>query len=389
MQFDIPSLLVAVALANIFCAGARLLLWRMHSNIPGLGRWALAGAAGALSLFLIFFYGIKQWSSVLSLAQLFVVIGLMLVWDGFRRFIGKLSVSPKVIAGITLLVLIWIATAQLQDSIQLRAIGNTVLVAALSALIAYELLTVRKPTSLAMRVTGWIYAINAAVFLIRAILTDQSASPVGLLNPNGFAAFMLLWWLFITIAVTLGMVLMTSERLQLDLDSKANSDPLTGALNRRAFSLIAEKEMARSHRYGTPLSLLMMDLDKFKQINDQLGHEAGDAILRRFVTIAEGLLRDEGVFCRFGGEEFVALIPNASAEQALVAAERLRTTFATDSQILDKSGFATVSIGIAELEQEEKIESLLCRADVALYRAKEKGRNCCEVAKSSVSLQNL
>jgi len=383
MQFDIRSLLVAVALTSIFCAGARLLLWRMHSSIPGLAHWTLAGGAGTLSLILILFHGIQQWPPALSLAQLFVVIGLVLAWDGFRRFIGKSPVSLKTIVSITSFVLIWVAITHFQHSIQLRAMGNTILVAALSAIIAYELLTVRKPTALAMHATGWIYAINAGAFIIRAIITDQSAPPTGPLNPDGFAVFMLLWWLCMTIAITLGMVLMTSERLQADLDSKANRDPLTGALNRRAFSVIAEKEMARATRYDTPLSLLMMDLDKFKQINDKLGHEAGDVILRRFVTIAGEALRDEDVFCRFGGEEFVALIPNASAKQALIVAERLRTAFAIDSQTVDKSRLFTVSIGIAELAQEENIENLLCRADVALYIAKKNGRNCCEISEGT------
>jgi len=98
MQFDIRTLIVAVALANVFCAGARLLLWRMHPTIPGLGRWALAGGAGALALFMILFYGIKHWSPSLSLAQLVVVIGLVLSWDGFRRFIGQPPVSAMTLA---------------------------------------------------------------------------------------------------------------------------------------------------------------------------------------------------------------------------------------------------------------------------------------------------
>jgi diguanylate cyclase (GGDEF)-like protein len=202
------------------------------------------------------------------------------------------------------------------------------------------------------------------------------------MNPEGFAIFMLLWWLCMTIAITLGMVLMTSERLQANLDKQANRDPLTGALNRRAFSVIAEKEIARSVRYETPLSLLMMDLDKFKHINDQFGHDAGDALLCRFVTIANQILRDEDIFCRYGGEEFIAMLPNASAEIALTVAERLRTALATESTS-ENTGFilpVTVSIGIAERSQEEDIESLLLRSDVALYNAKRNGRDCCKIA---------
>lgn len=382
MPFDIRSLVVAVALATVFCAGARLLLWRMHPAIPGLGRWALAGGAGAFALFLILFYGMNYWSPALSLAQLFVVIGLVLALDGFRRFIGRPPLSPLALAVIAVIVLGLLTTAQLQDSLQVRAIGNAILMILLSTLIARELLTAPRPIPLAIRATGWIYAINAVVFLIRAVSAEQGVEPVGPLNPGGFAAFMLLWWLCMTIAVTLGMVLMTAERLQTDLDTQANHDPLTGALNRRSFSLIVKKTMAQSRRHSTPLSVLMIDLDRFKQINDRLGHNAGDVLLCNFVDIADKVLRDEDIFCRFGGEEFVALLPNASAEQALVAAERLRTTFAIESvaETPDDSQHITVSIGVAELRQDEDIDNLLCRADAALYRAKDRGRNCCELA---------
>ena len=383
MQFDIRTLIVAVALTNVFCAGARLLLWRMHPTIPGLARWALAGGAGAVALFLILLYGIKHWPLSLSLSQFFVVLGLVLAWDGFRRFIGKTPLSPRILSIILVSLLAWIITVHFHDSLKLRSLGNAILIVILSALIARELLTARKPILLGMRATGFFYAINAAVFLIRVIATDPDAVQVGPMNPEGFAVFMLLWWLCMTIAITLGMVLMTSEKLQANLDRQANRDPLTGALNRRAFSVIAEKEIARSVRYGTPLSLLMMDLDKFKHINDQFGHDAGDALLCRFVTIANQVLRDEDVFCRYGGEEFVAMLPNASAELALVVAERVRTVLAEESTS-ENSEFilpVTVSIGVAERGQEEDIESLLLRSDVALYIAKRNGSNCCEIAK--------
>jgi len=391
MLFDIRTLLVAVALANVFCAGARLLLWRMHPTIPGLGRWAVASVAGALALFMIFFSGIKHWPPALSLAQLFVVFGLVLAWNGFRRFNGRPTVSRLVIAVLTIIVLIWIATAQHQNSLQLRALGNAILIAILSAQIARELLTSAKPIPPAMRATGLAYAFNAAVFLVRIVVTDPTATPEGPLNPTGFAAFILLWWLCMIIAVTLGMVLMTAERLQVDLDNQANHDPLTGVLNRRSFSLVAEKAMSQSRRHGKPLSVLMMDLDRFKQINDCLGHNGGDVLLRRFVTIASQVLRSEDIFCRFGGEEFIALLPNMSADLALVAAERLRRAFASETDSSEKARplAITVSIGIAELEQDEDIESLIHRADTALYQAKDKGRNCCELAESTQNIAHI
>ncbi len=385
MQFDIRTLLVAVTLATAFCAGARFLLWRMHLAIPGLGRWALAGASAVVTFFLLLSYGLFQWQLSLSLAQLFIVIGLALSWDGFRRFIGKPALTPVVLAGIVAVGLIWVVITQSQYFSGAKGVGNAFLVAILSALIARDLLLWPKGNTAAIRSTGCIYAVNAAIFLVRAIVARDSPQVADVLNPNGVAAAMLLWLLCSMIAITLGMVLMTAERLQDDLNNQANHDPLTGAFNRRSFSLLYGKAMAVANRYQRPLSVLMMDLDEFKKINDLLGHEFGDKVLCCFVSVANKTLRDEDVFCRFGGEEFVALLPNAGSAEALVVANRLRSAFQADAALLDTKTKAalfamTASIGLAELQQNEDFESLLRRADTALYRAKDNGRNCCEIA---------
>lgn len=353
--------------------------------MPGLARWAIAGGLVTLAFIILLIYGFAPLQVSLSLAQLLVVIAMILAWDGYRRFVGHPPLSPRVLAILMVLVLGWIVIARFQHSFEVRALGNAALIAIFSSLIARELLRTPKPIPRAMHVTAWIYVANTAVFLVRIVAAHQNVHHLAPLNPDGVAAFILLWWLCTIIAVTLGMVLMTAERLQADLDSLANRDPLTGALNRRAFSLITGQAMARARRYAKPLSLLIMDLDHFKQINDRLGHDAGDALLCLFVTCAKRILRGEDIFCRFGGEEFVALLPNASAEQARVAAERLRSAFAAESaktEIIsaDPSLTITVSIGIAELEPEEDIEDLLRRADVALYRAKNTGRNRSELA---------
>ena len=385
MLFDIRTLLVAVTLATAFCAGARFLLWRMHVSLPGLGRWALGGASAVMTFALILAYGKFHWQPSLSLAQLFVVVGLILSWDGFRRFLGKPPLKSIVLAGVAALALLWILVAQVHGSVSTKAIGNAVLIAILSVLIARELFLSPQRGSPTVRVTGCIYAINAAVFLIRAIVAQDSPELIDPLNPNGVAAFMLFWLLCSMIAITLGMVLMTAERLQSDLDHQANHDPLTGALNRRSCALLFEKAVAHSRRHQLPLSVLMIDLDEFKKVNDCLGHDFGDKVLCRFVAIAQQVLREDDICCRFGGEEFVAVLPNTSIEAALTVANRLRSAFAINSPALETRKVhepftITVSIGVAELQQDEYFENLLRRADIALYQAKDNGRNCCELA---------
>lgn len=385
MQFDIRTLLVAVTLATAFCAGARLLLWRMHPTIPGLGRWALAGGCAVISFVLILSYGILHWQPFLSLAQVSIVIGLLMSWDGFRRFIDKPALTTPVLLGITAAGLIWAAIAQAQHFAGAVVVGNAFLVATLSFLIARDLLLWPKGNTPVIRSTGGVFAINGIIFLIRAVVALDSPQTVDLLNPDGVAAAMLLWLLCSMIAITLGMVLMTTEHLQSVLNNQANHDPLTGALNRRSFGVLYEQAAVHSRRHQLPLSVLMIDLDNFKQVNDQLGHDFGDKVLCSFVAVAQKVLREDDVFCRFGGEEFVALLPSTSSETALVVADRLRSAFAIDSASLgakvNHAPFAiTASIGIAELEQDERFESFIRRADTALYRAKDNGRNRCEKA---------
>lgn len=157
----------------------------------------------------------------------------------------------------------------------------------------------------------------------------------------------------------------------------ASTDPLTGAYNRREFTALADLEAQRSHRYGHPLSIMMLDLDHFKKLNDTYGHGAGDKALQRFTTICCNALRTVDIFGRWGGEEFVVLLPETDADSATVIAERLRKL--TSQSILvynDQRVQFTVSIGIAQYRPDElTVEGPLSRADSAVYDAKKAGRN--------------
>ncbi|WP_461211287.1 sensor domain-containing diguanylate cyclase [Desulfocurvus sp. DL9XJH121] len=165
-------------------------------------------------------------------------------------------------------------------------------------------------------------------------------------------------------------------RLENRLKEQATRDHLTGAGNRRLFMQRAGEEIERSVRYGTPLSLLMLDIDHFKAINDTYGHDAGDEVLKALVAETRKQLRTSDVFCRLGGEEFAALLINADAEAAETLAERIRQS---PSRLTVTSGRAaiafTVSIGATTSASGDDVASMLKRADTALYEAKRNGRN--------------
>lgn len=170
----------------------------------------------------------------------------------------------------------------------------------------------------------------------------------------------------------------TRQRDLIDkLDSLASTDPLTGALNRRSFYRVAEREIERKARHGHSVSLMMIDIDHFKRINDEYGHDAGDQALIDMTQTSIELLRKNDSFSRIGGEEFVIIASEAGIDTAKNLAERLRTTL-EKVVVNTKAGTLsfTVSIGLTEVRDDEKdINIALKRADEGLYTAKESGRN--------------
>ncbi len=180
----------------------------------------------------------------------------------------------------------------------------------------------------------------------------------------------------------------TNEKLQelnRQLGLSAASDPLTRLANRRAFESRLEDEIERARRYHQPLSLLVLDLDHFKAINDTYGHAAGDEVLKAVASSLGRSIRKVDLAARYGGEEFVVIVPMTPAAGALVLAERLRALVAEERVTVSTEGGAqsiavTVSIGVAALESGQGAEAFFTAADGALYSAKHGGRNRVVVA---------
>lgn len=168
-----------------------------------------------------------------------------------------------------------------------------------------------------------------------------------------------------------------NKKAEEELLRLAATDPLTGVYNRREFTQIAEREALRANRYNHALSLLMIDIDHFKRLNETFGHSAGDKVLQRVTTLCTNTLRNVDVFGRWGGEEFVALLPETDVEGAAIIGERLRKLIAESVLTVNevKINF-TVSIGIVQYRDgESQLDGPLSRADSAVYDAKKAGRN--------------
>ena len=190
----------------------------------------------------------------------------------------------------------------------------------------------------------WLYSLAAAAFLAACVAMCEM-------------------WFLVT-------------ELQGELAERARTDPLTGALNRRSMEEIALRETARSQRYGNALSMIMVDIDNFKHLNDTRGHAAGDCALQLLVRRLHCLLRQQDSLARMGGEEFAILLPDTTGEAALITAERVRH-MVEELEVPFETGPVrmTVCAGVAQLDLARGWEEMMRRADAAMYEAKRRGRN--------------
>jgi diguanylate cyclase (GGDEF)-like protein len=177
-----------------------------------------------------------------------------------------------------------------------------------------------------------------------------------------------------------------SDQRARDLQMLAAIDPLTSLYNRRQFEELARAELARCQRYMRPCAFLMIDIDHFKHVNDTFGHEMGDWVLKMVATTLASAKRDPDVVARFGGEEFVIMLPETTSMAAITVAERIRSMVFANAMAIGESRLSlTVSVGIGEATASSAgIEAILRDADRALYEAKQTGRNRVCVAKRPV-----
>ena len=183
---------------------------------------------------------------------------------------------------------------------------------------------------------------------------------------------------FFIFTVTFAILLMTAQRCQslralYEKERLTLTDPLTGVGNRRFFSERFVQELSQSRRYRHPLTVVMFDIDHFKLINDRYGHQSGDTVLKELSALSMGKLRLSDNFARWGGEEFVILLPETSLQEGLETAQKLRAAIETHPLGIPEA--VTCSFGVAECGPEETLESVMARVDSKLYEAKEGGRN--------------
>ncbi|RPH50341.1 MAG: GGDEF domain-containing protein [Desulfobacteraceae bacterium] len=193
----------------------------------------------------------------------------------------------------------------------------------------------------------------------------------------------ILYTLFINLSVSAVITIiillftnMTISAYQDKLEGMASTDPLTGAYNRRAFDIILKQTLKDAIRNKTDISLILFDIDKFKETNDRFGHNAGDAVLGNIIKITGSCLRASDVICRWGGEEFLILLKQCNINEAFNIAEKIRMTVGkTPAFHGGREIYVTISLGVVQSQYMESEENIFSRVDMALYEAKKQGRN--------------
>jgi diguanylate cyclase (GGDEF)-like protein len=361
----------------LFCVLMLLVLISLlRSGIAGIREWSAANVLAGAGL-LLYAFG-KELSPFVAyeMANAVYAGATAALFAGFRRFFGLRVSLPALGAAVALLAAGIAFFHYRVDSFGLSAAAVALFQGAFCIGIALTVFRSRKAwrSRYPYYFTQAMALAVALGYLVRSVIyLTHTAEMTSLLQPSPWNLVFLAIGTFVMPVLTFGAVMMVHDTMMEKAEHAANRDFLTGAWSRRAFFEIAEREMARSQRTGRDLSLLLLDVDNFKHINDTFGHPTGDQVLIEVVLRAESVIRCIDYFFRTGGEEFAALLPETSRSAALVVAERLRAALERKPGLTLAS--YTVSIGVATLHGTESYHDVMRRADAALYAAKATGRN--------------
>ena len=378
----IPTAWMMSSLVVLIMTVVMVVFWRFNRSLPGMTAWGIAALSGPFMLLSI---GLREWlpevvAVLLTNGTLFVMP--YLAWVGCRAYLGLPRPNWRLalwFGGASLVCMAYFTVVQ--PSMNVRVVVQGLIAGGLFGM-----------TAKTMLVGGWrnyparyVFALTVAahaLFMLTVrpwLLIEANAETTDRQLVVGF--WILLESMVFFMLSGISMMALTNEYFSAKLLALTEIDPLTKVFNRRAFMTLLDKACSRCERQGLPLSLVLIDLDHFKRINDSWGHQAGDQVLRQFAELAGAALRNEDIIGRLGGEEFCILLSGASLSEAQEVAERLRQACEAGAVgFEDTLIHYTISAGIAQLEPEEPPQLALHRADRAMYRAKFIGRNRIEVA---------
>lgn len=378
--FDIRSgLLVGAVLTLLVGVLLAVVARAMPAALrPALAWWVAATLLQPAGFVLITLRDqVSPWVTIV-LANTAIALAFAAYSVALRRFF-HLPVRPGLLA---LMVALAVATSAwwglVQPDLTYRLIAISLVLAWMLGYSAWTVYRSPEATGPVRHVAGGAFVFSAAVMAYRAgVLVVDPGQVLTVFQLTHVQVMTYAVGSILPVVATLGFLLLCTERSQRELERAARMDFLTGVYNRRAIEDLGTRAIAAARRHGMPLSLLVVDLDHFKRINDELGHAAGDLALVQAVARIRESLRAGDLPGRLGGEEFIVLMPNTDGASAAAAAERIRESFSGQPLELDgQQRKVTLSIGVAVLAPADRhFSQLLQRADRAMYAAKHAGRD--------------
>jgi diguanylate cyclase (GGDEF)-like protein len=372
------TFLIVANLLGLLCA---LVLWVQARSFPadieGLRDWAKAVVLMGCAAGLASLRGFIPDGVSIVLASAMLLLGELLLVFGLLRYTGrKPHWRPAIDAIVGLVVLlIWLTygSHSYQGRIFIMSLAHATFFS-LGAWLAWQV----KPAGFGSRFLTATFVIGVAAALWRLATLSMNVTEADEIFDRSLIQQVYLGAFSLGIlGLSIGFIIIANERLREELEYLATRDPMTGALNRRAFLARADVEWARAARSQRPLAVIASDIDFFKKVNDTFGHHVGDLVIKDYANRAGHMLRLPDTLARFGGEEFVILLPDTGMKEACQVAERIRREV---EKRLDKTlPPYTVSLGVAVANAGQgdfpDLAALLAHADAALYKAKQGGRN--------------
>jgi diguanylate cyclase (GGDEF)-like protein len=375
---DPRTFLVVANLLGWLCA---LVLWVQAKSFPddigGLRDWAKGVVLIGLASGLASMRGLLSDSITIVAASGMLLVGQLLLVVGLQRYAGTEPKwrFPLNIIGAVLILIVWLTygSHHYQGRIFIMALAHIAFFG-IGAYLSWR----AQPRGFGSRFLSVLFLLGVAVAIWRlTTLSTAVAETDELFDRNLIQQIYLGMFSLGVLGLSIGFILLANERLRVELEFMATRDPMTGAFNRRAFFSRASVEWSRTLRSRRPLAIITSDIDFFKKVNDTYGHHIGDLVIKDFAKRSAEMLRLPDILARFGGEEFVILLPETGLTEAKQVAERIRTEI--ESQRDKALPRYTVSLGVSVTQgdsgQASDIEALISEADAALYRAKQGGRN--------------
>lgn len=389
---DIHTLAIISVLLSLSLGGGLFLCYRFmfHGEVNGVNYFSFSFALMGASIIPICF-GVhsSDWLYVLfsNLVYLLsicaLVLGVMKLRDysgvGGRLFALTVIFSSCVLCGYFIFV-----EPSLTGRVAVRS-GFTAFMCFVAAYI--NVTSVKKDSKTPVMIMGGVLAVHGVYMLVRAGFTLSDESSLAYFDLSLLHKMVYLMIIMIVISISFAVFWILTERLIAKLYDSSVFDQLTNLYNRNGLEELREKWSKSTRTKTNTMSVIIADLDHFKRVNDTFGHDYGDLVLSSFSKVLKNQCRDRDYCIRYGGEEFLVVLPDTELDRASVVAERIRSAIEHHfSGEQDLKKHITASFGVAESTENENWESLLKKADLALYDAKNSGRNrvCCV----SLGLQN-